>query len=393
MGLSILAWRNRAGHMQVFRGYDKTLTAEQDANQQGSSAEVSVPPQQQPSQAPPHEQSMPQGTAQDSSRQPLPGPPAIQNPLPAPMHGAGPPSLPGPPHMLGGAMPAHPMMQQLPPHMQESQALSHLPHMHSRPGMLGSQHMPRQNGFSGHMAHGQFEAQNGHMHADKRQRGEQREDVPHMHHPPGDVPRFSPHIQLQRRDSPAPPLLPHMQLPPHDPPQHAHARPAGPPKLPPHLQLHASFQHPLSSSSDAAGYNDAHQSLPHLPPHLAASMSQQQQQQHAQPPYELQQQQHYVRSAVAETREQASPQPDMSSSAPQQNGKRRHSRRQRGRERRQREREHQQLNGRGKSEKTDNEWSYQHDSAAASHSVPGVTEVRSNQSSHTLHDLQSYRTL
>ena len=326
---------------------------------------------------------MPEGPTPGVSSQPLPRPTPIHNAPPLPLHGTGPPSLPDPMQLLGGAMPPHLMMQQRTQDVQGSQATSHMQHMHGRPSMSGSQQhpmhsMPGQNGYDGHMGHQLLDGQNAHMHAGKRQRAEPGEGQPHMRHPPGGPPELPPHMQLQRRDPPGPPLPPHVQLPPHDLPQHAHARRAGPPQLPPHLQLHASLQHPLYSSGEAAGHGGAQQLVPGhppLPPHLAASKSrQQQQQQHAQVPHGIQQQ-HPLKSAAAPDQQHHRLQLDRSSAAPQPNGKKRVSRRHRAREFRQREQ--QLLNGGDSAEQMNIEQWPQHDSAAAPHSVPGLMEVSS----------------
>ena len=322
---------------------------------------------------------MPHGSAPGILLQPLPGPPPIPNAPPLPVHGAGPPSLAAPLHMLGGAMLAHPTTQHLPPHMQEAQSLCHLQHAHGMPGnqRQSMRLAPGQDGLSGHNGCGPVERRDAHMHAHKRQRGDQHADEPHMHHPPIEIPRLPPHIQ--RRESPAPPQPPPAQRPPHDLAQHAHARPGGPPQLPPHLALHASLQHPLSGSASAAGSGDARQPAaghPSLPPHLAASMLQQQQHQdYGQLPCEPQQQPPMRSVAAAEAQEQARQQPDMSSSAPQQNGRRHHSRRQRGRERKQQKR--QLLDAGGNSEQLHTEWQHQHHSASAPDAVPGLIEVDS----------------
>ena len=158
----------------------------------------------------------------------------------------------------------------------------------------------------------------------------------------------------------------------------AHARRAGPPQLPPHLQLHASLQHPLYSSGEAAGHGGAQQLVPGhppLPPHLAASKSrQQQQQQPAQVPHGIQQQ-HPLKSAAAPDQQHHRLQLDRSSAAPQPNGKKRVSRRHRAREFRQREQ--QLLNGGDSAEQMNIEQWPQHDSAVAPHSVPGLMEVSS----------------
>ena len=325
---------------------------------------------------------MPEGPTPGVSSQPLPRPTPIHNAPPLPLHGTGPPSPPDPMQLLGGAMPPHLMMQQSTQDVQGSQATSHMQHMHGRPSMSGSQQqpmhsMPGQNGYDGHMGHQLLDGQNAHMHAGKRQRAEPGEGQPHMRHPPGGPPELPPHMQLQRRDPPGPPLPLHVQLPPHDLPQHAHARRAGPPQLPPHLQLHASLQHPLYSSGEAAGHGGAQQLVPGhppLPPHLAASKSRQQQQQHAQVRHGIQQQ-HPLKSAAAPDQQHHRLQLDRSSAAPQPNGKKRVSRRHRAREFRQREQ--QLLNGGDSAEQMNIEQWPQHDSAAAPHSVPGLMEVSS----------------